>query len=138
MNLRGSLIDAPLEKLLLDDLSTRAFDLYHRLELATVYPSQQEIAALVRTVSVGLDIPPPTGSGLKIYFKTLAEVPLTVLMAAAERLVKTHRYPTFPKPVEWLGSASADQDEIEKARFTMQIYERRLKMARLYYGPRKG
>jgi hypothetical protein len=138
VSLRPRLIDAPLEKLLQDDLSAEAFDLFHKLELATVYPSQQEIAAMVRTVSVGLDIPPPTGTALKLYLKLLAEVPLTVLMAAGERLIKTHRYATFPKPVDWLSSASNDQDEIEKARFTMNIYERRLKMAQLYYGPRKG
>ena len=128
------MIDAPLEKILEDDCQAQAMDLLHQMNLATVMPGPLEVAAVIRMIAVGLDLPPPTGAALRIYHKVLGQLPLPLLRNATELLIKSYTYPSFPKPAEWMNRGGDHLRLIERARFMIEIYEKRRRIAELYYG----
>ena len=134
ISLWGRMIDAPLEKILADDCSAEAYGLLRQLNEASVMPGPPEVMAAIRAVAVGLDLLPPEGPALKIYFKVLGALPLVPLMAATEELVKTYTYSSFPKPGHWLALANENARLIERCRFMMTLYENRRKIAELRYG----
>ena len=131
------MIDAPLEKILDDDCRPLAGELLEAMNKAIVMPAPLDVMAAIRAVAVALDVPPPTGTALKVYLKTLKTLPLTVLWQVAETLIKKHVYPSFPKPGEWLGQGFPAQRLFERARFMIQIYDQRRKVAEMHYRPRK-
>ncbi len=137
-NLWGRMIDAPLEKILDDDCSVQAYDLLRRLNEASVLPSKLDVMAAIRAVAASLDLKPPDGSALRIYFKVLGAIPRTPLFAATETLIEKHLYQSFPKPGHWLALASEDARLIERARFMMTLYENRRKIAELRYRPSRS
>ena len=85
-------------------------------------------------IAVGLDLPPPTGAALRIYHKVLGQLPLPLLRNATELLIKSYTYPSFPKPAEWMNRGGDHLRLIERARFMIEIYEKRRRIAELYYG----
>jgi hypothetical protein len=127
------MIDAPLEKILEDDCSAHAYSLLRQLNEAAVMPGPPEVMAAIRAVAVALDVVPPEGSALKIYFKVLGAIPLVPLMAATEQLIKTYLFPSFPKPGHWLTLANENNRLIERCRFMMTLYENRRKVAEMHY-----
>ena len=130
------MIDAPLEKILDDDCRPYAGELLAAMNKAIVMPAPLDVMAAIRAVAVALDAPPPAGTALKIYLKTLKTLPLTVLWQVAEALIKKHGHPSFPKPGEWLGLGFSSQRLFERARFMIQIYDQRRKVAEMHYRPR--
>ena len=128
------MIDAPLEKILEDDCADAAVALLREMNLAAVMPGPLDVAAMIRTIAVGLDLPPPAGPALRIYHKVLGQLPLPILQHATELITKTYVYPSFPKPAEWLNRASESLRSIERARLMIEIYEQRRRVAELYYG----
>jgi hypothetical protein len=128
------MIDTPLQKILEDDCRAQAMDLLHQINLATVMPGPLEVAAVIRMIAVGLDLPPPTGAALRIYHKVLGQLPLPLLRNATELLIKSYTYPSFPKPAEWMNRGGDHLGLIERARFMIEIYEKRRRIAELYYG----
>jgi len=131
------MVDAPLEKILDDDCRPLAGELLERMNKALIMPAPLDLMAAIRVVAVGLDVPPPTGTALKIYLKTLKTMPLAVLHQVTEALIKKHVYPSFPKPGEWLGLGFSPMREVERARFMIQIYDQRRKVAEMHYRPRR-
>jgi len=128
------MIDAPLEKILEDDCRDEALALLREMNLAAVMPGPLDVAAVIRTIAVGLDLPPPVGAALRIYHKVLGQLPLALLREATELLTKTYTYPSFPKPAEWLNRCAEHQRLLERARFMIQIYEQRRRVAEFRYG----
>jgi len=119
-----------------DDCRAETQSLLRELNQSTLLPGEQDILAMVRAAAVGLDIAPPTGTGLRIYVRLLRDVPRLVLQAATEELIRTYTYPSFPKPANWLDLVQEDQKLIAKAKLMMLVYENRLKIAHLRYGRR--
>ena len=78
------MIDAPLEKILEDDCQAQAMDLLHQINLATVMPEPLEVAAVIRMIAVGLDLPPPTGAALRIRIRGY-----TAVVAARRQTART-------------------------------------------------
>jgi hypothetical protein len=128
------MIDAPLEKILEDDCQAQALELLRQMNLATVMPGPLEVLAVIRMIAVGLDMPPPAGAALCIYHKVLGELPLPLLQNATELIIKSYTYPSFPKPAEWMNRGGEHLRLIERARFMLEIYEKRRGIAELYYG----
>jgi hypothetical protein len=128
------MIDAPLEKILVDDCKAQALDLLFEMNKATVMPGSLEVAASIRMIAVAFDMPPPTGAALRIYHKVLGQLPLRLLQNATELIIKSYTYPSFPKPAEWMNRGGDHLRLIERARFMIEIYEKRWRVAELYYG----
>ena len=128
------MIDAPLEKILEDDCRDQALELLREMNTAAVMPAPLEVAAMIRTIAVGLDLPPPVGAALKIYHRVLGQLPLALLRQATELITKTYSYSTFPKPAEWVSRCAEHQRLLERGRFMIQIYEQRRKVAEFRYG----
>lgn len=49
-----------------------------------------------------LQIATPPQEALTAYCEILAEYPLQLVELATKELIRHHRYPTFPKPADWL------------------------------------
>lgn len=50
-----------------------------------------------------LQINTPPSEALSAYYEIMLEYPVYLVEHATRELIKHHRYPTFPKPADWLG-----------------------------------
>lgn len=56
--------------------------------------------------------PPPDEIGMDLYVAALSRLPRQVFALARETLVSSHRYPSLPKPVEFIEAGQPEQDRI--------------------------
>ena len=49
-----------------------------------------------------LQMPTPAQEALEAYCEILSEYPAQLVEFATKELIKNHKYPTFPKPADWL------------------------------------
>lgn len=55
---------------------------------------------------------PPDEIGMDLYVAALSRLPRQVFALARETLVSSHRYPSLPKPVEFIEAGQPEQDRI--------------------------
>ena len=133
-SLWGRMIDAPLEKILVDDCRDVAQQLLVEMNQSAVMSRAIDVMTVIRTVSVTFGLDAPEGPALKIYLKVLKKLPLEILRTSTLEMIESYVYPTFPKPGEWLLHSQQALREIDRARFMMTIYEQRRQVAEMKYG----
>lgn len=59
-------------------------------------------AVAMGKVSVTLQIASPPQEALEAYYEVFSDFPGELVEYAAKQLIKHHKYPSYPKPADWL------------------------------------
>ena len=115
-------MDAPLESILTDDCTAKAAALQREIHRCVEGSTEADVLAAIRMVAVGLDLSPPEARALAIYVRLLKRLAKPVLLEAAARLIKSYRYPTFPKPADLFGDMAEIDHLVDRIDTLVRLY----------------
>jgi hypothetical protein len=62
---------------------------------------ERTAAECLNKVSVTLQVALPARDALEGYYEVFCQYPAELVLYATEEVIKTHRYPNFPRPGDW-------------------------------------
>lgn len=83
--------------------------------------SPQEITASLEVVAEVFRAPLPERQAFKLYVAVLQDVPGVAFKEACRQIVRTHRYPNLPLPVEFLDAAKPVTEHLKAWKNRLEI-----------------
>lgn len=72
---------------------------------------ERTAALCLHKVSATLQIALPASEALMGFYEVLCQYPELLVAWATQEIIKTHPYPTFPKPADWVKKIEAKVEE---------------------------